>query len=112
ICWQSDHDVAYVELQTSLPGGLKVQRQIMLARDEEFLFLADAILGESEVPIVYRGSLPLAEKTYFIGEEETREGLLVSKKPQALVMPLALPEWRSDPRHGSLTADENRLTLT
>lgn len=112
LCWQVDHDVVYVELETSLPGGLHVQRQILLGRDEQFLFMADAVLGEQRGPITYRASLPLAGGTRFEPEAETREGYLAAEKPQALVLPMALPEWRSDPRHGSLTADGGRLVLT
>jgi hypothetical protein len=111
LCWQADHDVVYVELETSLPGGLRVQRQILLARDEQFLFLADAVLNEQRGPITYRASLPLAGGTRFEPEAETREGYLSAEKPQALVLPLALPEWRTDPRHGSLSSEGDRLLL-
>jgi hypothetical protein len=39
----------------------------------------------------------------FCGEGETRDALLVDGQPVARLMPLALPEWRSDPRVGELS---------
>ena len=44
-------------------------------------------------------------------EKETREALLTATKPVARVMPLGLPEWRSDPRGGSFTCEDDRLVL-
>ena len=111
-CWQSDHDVVYVELEASLPGGLTVQRQILLARDEEFLLMADAVLSPHRGPITYRAALPLAAGSRFEPEAETREGYLSAERQQALVLPLALPEWRIDPRHGELAGKPGRLCLT
>ena len=37
-------------------------------------------------------------------EADTRDGVLVDRKPRTAVLPLALSEWRSDPRGGTLSA--------
>ena len=47
VCWVSDDDVDYLELEINLTHGLKIQRQICLARKDHFLFLADAVLGNA-----------------------------------------------------------------
>jgi hypothetical protein len=55
--------------------------------------------------------LPLSGEIDFQPEQETREGHLIAGKTLARVLPLALPEWRNDPRIGQLTADKGRLQL-
>jgi hypothetical protein len=109
--WLSDKDVDYLELGISLEGGLRVQRHLLLARKDHVLLLADAILGDRPARLEYRGSLPLIEGVAYQPAEESREGFLVGRHRSALVVPLALPEWRSDPRFGSLDSTGPGLKL-
>jgi hypothetical protein len=111
LCWLSDEDVDYLELEIQLRGGLRVQRHMALAREDHFLFLADAILGDRPAELEYRGCLPLGEQMSFQPAEETREGLLAGRRRLARVFPLALPEWRADPRVGTLVWAERGLEL-
>jgi hypothetical protein len=111
VCWVSDKDVDYVELEGEWSGGVRVQRHLMLSHEGGFLFLADAILGPSRGRWEYASRLPLAEKIVFEGAKEHWDGRLVDGKPLASVLPLALPEWRTDPRPGSLRADGSTLEL-
>src|SRR5262249_2057648 len=117
----SDEDCDYLELQRTFEGDLCLQRQILLARKDHFLFVADALLAESPSAIEHRFTLPLAPGVSFQGANETREGFLVASpksatatnaRPQALVLPLALPEWRIDRRLGTLEAGDDGLTLS
>ena len=51
VCWHSDQEVDYLEIEVSLTGGWTLQRQMVLARNDQFLYLADALLGkEGEEP--------------------------------------------------------------
>jgi hypothetical protein len=111
VCWVSDDDIDYLELEIELDTGLKVQRQMALAREDGFLFLADAILGD-RAGLQYRSSLPLASGISFRPDGQCREGFLEAGKPVARVMPLALPEWRNDARGGSLQANQGCLELS
>jgi len=111
ICWVSDEDVDYLELEIGLSGGLRVQRHLLLARQDRFLLLADSILGDRPGVINYRGILPLCRGIAFRGMAATREGVLVGRKRRALVLPLALPEWRSDVRSGELVQTAAGLEL-
>jgi len=111
ICWVSDADVDYLELEIPLSDGFRLQRHLLLAREDRFLFLADAILGPETADVEYRGRLPLAPGASFEPAHETREGFLRGGRPTALVMPLALPEWRLDPRTGSLVERDGHLEL-
>jgi hypothetical protein len=118
-CRLADRDVDYLELRIDLAGGLCLERHFVLARQERFLLLADAVLGHDacqrrmehcsvpdqrrtefhSVPakkqLTYCGTLPLAPGVAWRGANESREGLLVGRR-RALVLPLALPEWRAE----------------
>jgi len=111
VCWESDEEVDYLELEIGLTDGLRVQRHFALARQDHFLLLADAILGRRRGALEYRGCLPLCPGISFQGAEQTREGFLVGRKPRGSVLPLALPEWRVDVRTGELTQTEQGLEL-
>jgi hypothetical protein len=111
VCWVSDKDVDYLELEIELADGLTVERHMALARQDDFLFLADAVLGSEPGTLEYRGRLPLATGISLDLGKETREGFLKGKRRAASVMPLALPEWRIDPRVGSMHAGGGSLEL-
>jgi hypothetical protein len=112
VCRHEDDDVEYLELETSLGDGWILQRHILLARDENFALLADAVLGEREATISYTNSLPLADGVELKPEKETHEAWLSAGSKQYLALPLALPEWRSDRPLGTLSQADGRLTLT
>lgn len=111
VCWHSDELGDYLELEAALTGGVRLQRQFFLAREDRFLYLADAVLANKSGAIEYRGSLPLAGSTTFDPASETREGFLVGAKPRGLVLPLALSEWRVEASPGRLECVEGKLEL-
>ncbi len=109
----SDADADYLEIELRLTGGLSVQRHVFLARRDHFLLLADAVLGNEPASLEYRGCLPLGPRVSFQPAAESREGFLLGSggKRKALVMPLAQPEWRTDPRGGSLHPTDRGLEI-
>jgi len=111
VCWISDDDVDYLELQCDLRGGVSVQRSMLLARKDRFLLLADAVLGDRPGKIEYRGCLPLAPGITFDPAEQSREGLLIGSKRRARVLPLALGEWKAEGRSDQLAATSRGLEL-
>ena len=110
-CWFSDEDVDFIELSIELSGGARIERQIMLARDDQFLLLADYVTNTGGGDIRHRMSIPVCDNVSFATETETREGLLVSNRTLGRVLPLALPEWRVDPRYGELAMIDGSLQL-
>ncbi len=110
-CWFSDDDVDYLELAIELAGGARLERQILLARDELFMLLSDNVIDTRGGEISHRYGLPLDGEVAFEAEKETREGFLKAGKTVARVFPLALPEWRTDARIGELTASAGQLQL-
>ncbi len=111
VCWISNADADYVELEIELAGNVRVQRQIALVRKDQFLIVADAVMAAEPGSLECRSTLPLAAGMEFSGMTDTREGLLLGSKARAMVVPIALPEWRSDQRFGSLDAGAAGLTL-
>lgn len=109
VCWSADEDGDYLELQAELAGGGAVQRQMFLARQDNFLLLAEAYLGKEPGVIRYRSCLPVAPGLSFVPERETHEGMLQGKKRVARVLPLALPEWRAAGDVGALEFDNQEL---
>jgi hypothetical protein len=92
----------YLELAIELTHERRLERHILLAPRDGFLFLADAVVGELPAAIEYRATLPLAEGARFESAAENQEGWLATDRHRAALLPLALPEWRGDSRHGSL----------
>lgn len=112
VCWFSDDEVDYLELEISLQGYGRLQRQVLFTREDRFVYLADLVLGRRRARIDYRACLPLWPGVRFHGAEETRDGFLRTRTRRALVLPLALPEWRCDVRVGELRQTPQGLELS
>jgi hypothetical protein len=111
ICWVSDEDVDYLELETELDEGLKLQRQLCLARKDRFLFVADAVLGATVRQLEHGLRVPLGPHVDAVAAGETREIRLSASGAKALVFPLSLPEWRADRLKGELVAGNGNIEL-
>jgi hypothetical protein len=110
-CWFSDSDVDYVEFSIDLSQNARLERQVLLARRDNFLLLVDNVINAPRSTLCNRLSLPLMAGVGFVPEAETREGVLMGERPLARALPLALPEWRTDPRVGELNSAEGKLQL-
>lgn len=110
-CWVTDKDCDYLELSLDLTEGARLDRQILLGRDDPILYLNDNVHLVGEGNIAHRLRLPLEPSLQFAPEEETREGVLRGGKLAARVLPIGLPEWRTDPRVGQLTVADGHLQL-
>ena len=134
VCWETDEDGDYLEIELPLAGGWRLERQMLLARRDRFLLLADVLLGpvgqspqnkpngangstKRTAPpqppeLHYTASLSLDARAAFRPAAETREGWLEAKNRRvASVVPLALPEWRAEFCHAGLTSDSGHLKL-
>lgn len=127
VCWVSDDDVDYLELQATLEGGHRVQRHLLLARADGFLWMGDSILGPNATPgdngqaatagdvaphrMACRMQLPLCPGVKASQASETWDVELRGPKAVARVLPLALPEWRCDQPRGELRTARGRLEL-
>ncbi len=110
VCWHTDGDVDYLEIELPLSSGWCLERQLVLGRKDRFVLLADALLGPRSpgVPppvIRYAASIRLAPGARLATAGQTREAWLTSgRKRCATLVPLALPEWRTERAHSELAA--------
>lgn len=107
----ADDRVDYLELASRFDGGLHVERQILLAREDRFLLLADVILARGPTRLEYRGRLPLGPATRFEALDESRAGFLADRRRWAKVLPLTLSERRAGVCSGSLRQTNQGLEL-
>ncbi|MEX2306630.1 MAG: hypothetical protein WD738_03515 [Pirellulales bacterium] len=114
LCWESGKRFDFLELGVELSHGLRLERQLVLGRKDAVLYLADMVIarGGAQRQLKHSLKLPLDDKATWRPEVETSDGQIFGVKARAAVMPLALSEWRSDSRSGSLVEDGGRLTLT
>ncbi len=113
VCWYCDDEVVYMELETQLRGKWKLERQFLLGREDQFLFIADALLGCKESEIRYEASLPLGENIVTNRSKQSRETSLIGKRPLAMAMPLAAPEWRCESGGMEIEpSDDGNLTFS
>lgn len=113
VFWSSERDYDMLELSITLTNNMRLERQLLLARKDRVLYLADVVISHDGTSrrVQHTSHLPLGDCAQWQPEADTRDGLLVGKKRCAAVLPLALPEWRSDPRGGSLSVGNGQLTL-
>ncbi len=112
VCWNSDDEVDYLELQIELDSEFKLERQILLPRNQHFAFLSDIVIGTETAKLEYRSVLPVASGLKGTLQEDTHELQLKNKEISARVFPIGLPQDRDFFQSGSLTLDDqNQLVL-
>jgi hypothetical protein len=110
LCWFSDEDVDYLELEAKFGQHARVQRQVVLFRQERLLLLADALLCEQEGAWSLNARIPMAGGIRFEPMKKTTEGCLVTPAgDRCLTLPLNLPEWRRQLLAGELAVEGEDL---
>lgn len=128
VCWESDSELDYLEMEIQLTHDVYVQRQFLLARADRFLLLADTVIADvkskskkmdihkkdplkTSSGLHYASHLPLGTDVQIWEKPDSREIQLSGNRFLAQIIPLALPEWREQlswPRQvisGSLEMD-------
>ena len=125
VCWFSDDDVDYLELECDLEGTCTVYRQVMLMRQEGLVYMADSLMGASPDTKSDWKSIStwtLDPAVSFRPETKSNEGRIVrhiaqedsdqeTQEPVALLLPLNLPEWRRSTTQGSLYESSGKIVL-
>ena len=110
-CWFTDDEVSFVELQWKVSREIHIERQILLARDEQFAVFADCVRGMDETPRTLRSCLPLGEGVQCKAEKNTRTWRLEANERTLRVFPLPLPDDFLIGTPGRLQGDEQTLTF-
>lgn len=92
VCWHTDADGDYLELQFSIDENRRVERQVFLSRNDHFLLMADCISGAGEEKIDYTARWPLVEYAEVTRHKVTREQVVRLADVEMRAFPLALPE--------------------
>ncbi len=90
-CWYSDDEADYLELQARPAPDIRIERQLLLPRNDDFLFMADVVVGRGDERIEYRSRLPLAGNIEVALDRETRACRLSGPNMVSRLLPIGLP---------------------
>ncbi|MEE2640726.1 MAG: hypothetical protein VX768_08880 [Planctomycetota bacterium] len=112
VCWHSDQDGDFLELECELQEGVKWQKHFLLARNELFLLASDVLLGNRPMHIDFTTSWMLDPATGFGVAADTNEIFLTRKsRTHAAVLPIGMPEWKVARTGHSLEMDPAGLRV-
>ncbi len=107
VCWHSEPEVDYCELQFEFEGGPRICRHVMLSRQHQFAIVSDIVTETSAKELEWETRLPLANGVSARAQSETREQLLKTGSKTARVFPLVLPQDLRDGAAGAIGISEN-----
>lgn len=112
ICWFSDEDLDYIELEAKFGENARVQRQLVLFRKDRYILAADALLCNRQGQWTMQSELALSEGVQWEPSAKNTEGFLIGNQRRCVVIPLFLPEWKSQAMGGSLHMKSNTLMVS
>lgn len=115
VCWFTDDDVDYLELECEVENVCKIQRQVMLMREEGVVYFADALIAQASEQWSIKSTWTMPDDIALRSEPKTTEGKLVrvgiEDKTVSLLLPIAMPEWRRSPSHSRMEWSGSMLSL-
>lgn len=108
VCWMTDDDSDYIELQYFVRGVVRSERQILLSRTREFCFIAESVADIRYEQFDYKTRLPLADGVTSTTSATTREVRLEAGGVPVRIFPVVLPDQHVLSTPGRFGAD---LTL-
>ena len=112
VCWYSDDEVDYLEVEAKFGDNCIVQRQMMLFHEDHMVMLADALLGDRPGNWSLQSSVPLGAGIRYEEAAATREGWLVTPSgSRCVVLPLAQPEWRKQLCNMKMLVESDSLVM-
>jgi hypothetical protein len=110
-CWISDSDIDYLELRCTLGEVVVVEHQILLDRAGRFALLADAVMAPAGARIDVQSSLALVRGLRVEAGRRSRECWIRGGRRMVRLVPLWLPQWRTQSTVGDLEQDDETLRL-
>lgn len=107
ICWNSDSDGDYFELQLEFEGGPMINRSLYLSRSDRFAIIADIVSGSDPGRLDLASLLPLAAGVTLEAAQGGREQLLRAGDKNVRVFPLGLPHDPGVGTAGKIGLDEH-----
>lgn len=114
VCFYTDRDVDYLELQFEFEGGPTIGRYVVLSRTRQFAVVSDILADSPAKRTDLISELPLATGVEVETVTGSREHQLKAGRQSARVLPLALPHDAGVGTSGRIGLDESdgRPTLT
>ncbi|MDA1017243.1 MAG: hypothetical protein O3A00_22645 [Planctomycetota bacterium] len=109
VCWFSDSDSDYVELQWTVKDVVRVERQIFLSRTNQYGILADCLTADISDAVEMRSRIPLATGIEHRTLSRSRELMLESSGIHVRAFPVALDHDRVQKAVGELQVLDNQL---
>lgn len=117
-CEYSDDDLHMIEMEQPFTGGVVLQRQWMIVRDDRCVMVSDAVMPakpdgnatpDDAPELVCVSRLPLADGIEVTEDDEVRELVLTNQsKPRCKVLPLAASEWRVGRSDAQVSVSDDR----
>ena len=92
VCWQSDPEGDYIELQLTVPGVARIERQILLSRTQEFCLLGESYAEMADDEFSVSSQLPLWMGVLGTTVPLTREVQLTAGDVPIRCFPVAVPD--------------------
>lgn len=92
VCWQTDQDADYIEMQLFIRGVVRIERQILLSRTRQFCMIAESLGDIKGEQFSYRTRLPLVAGIKSTTNPSTREVQLQAGGVPLRVFPVTLPD--------------------
>lgn len=83
-----------------------IQRQVVLAREDGFMFVADAVIGRRPAQIAYRRVIPWSADLQVEDDDQHTETTFHGNHLSGCALPLELSEWRSVTHEGQFRRGE------
>lgn len=110
--WLADNDGDYLELEQEWTEGVRLQRLLFMAREDDFLWAMDSVLlSDPAQKIEYQSQPPFTPQTKIELADETNEAFLNLPKSKATLLPVGINEWRTDSSLGKFSLVDEKLTL-
>jgi hypothetical protein len=109
--WISNGQADYLELEQSCGPGISLRRQFLLARRDAVLLVADVWTAPAPGAWEATSTWPACPTIEMEPSAETRDAQCAGRRPLARILPLPLPEWRSDRRWGGFSPEPEGWAL-
>ena len=100
-----------LELEIEYEGAI-VQRQILFLAAHKLLFVNDVVSTIEPAKLRYVAEYPLGDNVEIVRESETNEFYLKREDSLNLVLPLALPEWKTQIDNAKVSFNENSFEIS
>ena len=111
VCWFSDKEIDYCEIQLEFEGGPKICRHVMLHRYDQYAVISDVVTETEAKRLDWSMRLPLHEAVSAKESPGRRELRLKSPGTTARVFPLVLPQDAGLGTAGELHFDDAGLAI-